>query len=87
MIGPQVHDTDFQPQETLLNKIPLVVGGIVQHKYGVAPPVPLEAVEVLDKPAEKQEQGVAVVSSLVDGEVILPVASDCGKQADRSEPP
>ena len=42
---------------------------------------------MLDEPAEKQEQGVAVVPALVDGEVDLPVACSGRNQADRSEPP
>jgi hypothetical protein len=48
LIGPQVHHLDFELPEALLNEVALVVRGIVQHENGGSPPVPLEAVEVLD---------------------------------------
>ena len=51
LVGPQIHNTDLQLQEALLDKLALVIGSIVKHENGVTPPVRLEAVEVLDKPA------------------------------------
>ena len=50
LVGPQVHHRDLQFQESGLDKLALVVRGIVQHEDSFAPPVPLKTVECSTSP-------------------------------------